>query len=106
MKEKEKIRDSFSVALQTAKVATKARDKVLMKVEKALNFCMEKHYFYCLCTALMEKHDFIFLSSFETVHDTVQYRYCIFSLFCHLLRIRLKRLNPLLSYIRERESTL
>ena len=46
---------------------------------------------------------FIVLSSLETVHDTVQYRYCIFSLLCRLLRIRLKRQNPLLSYIRERE---
>ena len=34
---------------------------------------------------------FIVLSSLETVHDTVQYRCCIFSLLCHLLRIRLKR---------------
>jgi len=50
---------------------------------------------------------FIVLSSLETVHDTVQYRYCIFSLFNRLLRIRLKRQNPLLSYVRERErSTL
>ena len=46
---------------------------------------------------------FIVLSSLETVHDTVQYRYCIFSLLSRLLRIRLKRQNPLLSYIRERE---
>ena len=38
---------------------------------------------------------------------TVQYRYCIFSLLYHLLRFRLKRQNPLLSYLREteREST-
>jgi len=46
---------------------------------------------------------FIVLSSLETVHDTVQYRYCIFSLLYRLLRIRLKRQNPLLSYVRERE---
>jgi len=47
---------------------------------------------------------FIVLSSLETVHDTVHYRYCIFLLLCHLLRIRLKPKNPLLSYyIRERE---
>jgi hypothetical protein len=46
---------------------------------------------------------FIVLSSLETVHDTVQYRYCIFSLLNCLLRIRLKRQNSLLSYIRERE---
>ena len=59
---------------------------------------------------------FIILSSLETVHDTVQYRYCIFSLLYRLLRIRLKRQNPLFSYVqeteierekdRERESTL
>ena len=45
----------------------------------------------------------IVLSSLETIHDTVQYRYCIFSLLYRLLRIRLKRQNPLLSYVRERE---
>ena len=50
---------------------------------------------------------FIVLSSLETVHDTVQYRYCIFSLLYGLLRIRLKLQNPLLHmYERERESTL
>jgi hypothetical protein len=46
---------------------------------------------------------FIVLSSLETVHDTVQYRYCIFALLNRLLRIRLKRQNPLLSCVRERE---
>ena len=46
---------------------------------------------------------FIVLSYLDTVHDTVQYRYCIFSLLYHLLRIRLKRQNPLLSYVRETE---
>jgi len=46
---------------------------------------------------------FIVLSSLDTVHDTVQYRYCIFSLLYHLLRIRLKRQNPLLSYVQDRE---
>ena len=46
---------------------------------------------------------FIVLSSLETVHDTVQYRYCIFSLLYLLLRIRLKRQNPLLSYVPEGE---
>ena len=51
----------------------------------------------------MESMICIVLSSLETVHDTVQYRYCIFSLLSHLLRIRLKRQNPLLSYVRERE---
>ena len=47
----------------------------------------------------------IVLSSLETVHDTVQYRYCIFLLISHLLRIRLKRQNHLLSYVRERKYT-
>ena len=41
MKNKEKIRDSFSVAPQTAKVTAIAPNKVLMKVEKALNFWLE-----------------------------------------------------------------
>jgi len=46
---------------------------------------------------------FIVLSSLETVHNSVQYRYCIFLLLYRLLSIRLKRQNPLLSYVRERE---
>jgi len=58
MKHKEIIRGSFSVASQTAKVTAIARDKVLMKVEKVLNFWLEKHDFCGLCSALMEKHDF------------------------------------------------
>ena len=41
MKNREKIRASFSVAPQTAKVPAVARDKVLMKVGKALYFWME-----------------------------------------------------------------
>ena len=41
MKNKEKIRASFSVAPQTAKVTPIAPDKVLMKVEKVLNFWVE-----------------------------------------------------------------
>jgi len=41
MKYKEKIRASFSVAPQTANVTATAPDKVLMKVEKALNFWLE-----------------------------------------------------------------
>jgi len=46
---------------------------------------------------------FIVLSSLETVQDTIQHRYCIFLLLNHLLSIRLKRQNPLLSYVWERE---
>ena len=65
--------------------------------------CNNNMFFHCLCSALMETHDFIVLLSLETVHYTVQYRYCIFSLLYHLLRIRLKYQNPLLSYVRERE---
>jgi len=38
MKDKEKICASFSVAPQTAKVTAIARVKVLIKLEKALNF--------------------------------------------------------------------
>ena len=41
MMNKEKIHASFSVALQTAKVSAIARDEVLMKAEKALNFWVE-----------------------------------------------------------------
>jgi len=46
---------------------------------------------------------FIVLSSLETIHDNVKYRYCIFSLLNRLLRIRLKRHNSILRYVRERE---
>ena len=49
---------------------------------------------------------FSVLSSLETVHDTVQYRYCIFSLLYHLLRTKIKWQNPLLSYIQERKYTV
>nr|XP_012152114.1 PREDICTED: uncharacterized protein LOC105664027 [Megachile rotundata] len=41
MKNREKIRASFSVAPQTAKVTAVARNKVLMKMEKALNYWVE-----------------------------------------------------------------
>ena len=41
MKNKEIIRAGFSVALQTAKVTTIVHDKLLMKVEKTLNFWLE-----------------------------------------------------------------
>ena len=59
MKNKEKIRASFSVAPQTAKLAAMARDKALMKVEKSLNFWVEKKRFlFLVCSALMEKHVF------------------------------------------------
>jgi hypothetical protein len=44
---------------------------------------------------------FIVLPSLETVHDIVQYGYCIFSLLSRLLRIRLKCQNRILSYVRQ-----
>jgi hypothetical protein len=60
--------------------------------------------FFIACVALWWKSViFIVLSSTETVYDTVQYRYCIFSLLNRLLRTRLKRQNPLLSYVQEKE---
>jgi len=58
------------------------------------------------CMARMKHTIFIVLSSLETVHDTVQYRYCILSLLYCLLRIMLKCQTPLLSYVREREYTV
>ena len=59
-KKKKKNRASFPVAPQTAKVTAVARDKVLMKVEKALNFWMEDmnregilHYYTSLLLYVM-----------------------------------------------------
>jgi hypothetical protein len=77
-----------------------------MMLEKALIFWVAKTWFFLLMQRFVGKAWFLlFCHNFETVgvHDTVQYRYCIFSLFYHLLSIRLKRQNPLLSYVRERE---
>jgi hypothetical protein len=69
--------------------------------------CVTVTRFFIACAALCWKSMiFIVLSSLETVHDTVQYRHCIFSLLYRLLSIRLKHQNPLLSYVRERENTL
>jgi len=62
--------------------------------------------FFIACAALWWKIMIFIVLSLETVHGTVQYRYCIFSLLNRLVRIRLKRQNPLLSYVWERESTL
>jgi len=56
--------------------------------------------FFIVCAALCVI--FIVLSSLETVHDTVKYRYHIFSLLNRLLRIRLKCQKPLLSYVQEK----
>jgi len=61
------------------------------------------HFFIAYAALRWKSMIFIVLSSLETVHDTIQYRYSIFSLLYHLLRMRLKRQNPLLSYIGERE---
>ena len=50
---------------------------------------------------------FIALSSLETTHDTVQYRYCIFSLLYLFLRVRLKvRIPYFHTYDRERKYTV
>jgi hypothetical protein len=43
---------------QPAKVTATVRHTVSTEVEKALNFWVERHDFYSLCSALMEKHDF------------------------------------------------
>jgi hypothetical protein len=59
-------------------------------------------FFIAYATLWWKSVIFIVLSSLETV----QYRYCIFSLLYILLRIRLKVQNPLLSYVREREYTV
>ena len=57
--------------------------------------CVTITRFFIACAALLWKSMiFIVLSSLETVHDTAQYRYCIFSLLSRLLRTRLKRQNP------------
>ena len=61
------------------------------------------HFFIAYAAFWWKSMIFIVLSSLETVHNTVQYRYCIFSLLYHFLRIRLKRQNPLVSYVREKE---
>ena len=45
--------------------------------------CNNNMFFHCLCIALMEKHD-LYSVILETVHDTVQYRYCILSLLSSL----------------------
>jgi len=67
--------------------------------------CVTITCFFFACAALWWKSMiFIVLSSVETVCDNVQYRYCIFSLLNHLLSTRLKRQNPLLSYIQKREN--
>jgi hypothetical protein len=72
-----KKRASFSVAPQTANITAIARDKVLMKIEKALNFWVEKHDFNCLCSALMEQHNFycFFIPWNCTWYCTVHVRY-------------------------------
>ncbi|KFD63305.1 hypothetical protein M514_24485 [Trichuris suis] len=41
VKNKDKIRSSFNAAPQTAKVTSISRDKILVKMEKALNFWVE-----------------------------------------------------------------
>ena len=66
--------------------------------------CNSNTFFSLLVQLFVGKRmNFIVLLSLEIVHDTVQYRYCICSLLYHLLRIRLKYQNPLLSYVQETE---
>jgi hypothetical protein len=66
--------------------------------------CVPITRFLIACATLRWKSViFIALSSLATVHGTVQYSYCIFSLLYRLLRIRLKSQNPVHSYVRERE---
>ena len=66
--------------------------------------CVTVTWFFIACAELWWKSMiFIVLSSLETVNDTVQYRYCTFSLSYRLLRIRVKRQNSLPSYVRERD---
>ena len=65
--------------------------------------CNNSKFFIAYAAFWWKSVIFIVLPSLETVHDTVQYRYCIFSLLYRLVRIRLKLWNPLLSYVRERE---
>jgi len=59
--------------------------------------------YFIAYAALWWKSVIFFLLSLETVHDRVHYKNCIFPLLYRLLRIRLKRQNPLLSYVQERE---
>ena len=55
MKNKEKIRASFSVAPQTPNVTAIARDKVLMKVEKSLKFLFSMIHPVVLCQYIIIK---------------------------------------------------
>jgi hypothetical protein len=60
--------------------------------------CVTTTHFFIACAMLWQKSIiFMVLSSLETVHDTVQYSYCILSVLNSLLRIRLKHQNSLLS---------
>ena len=59
--------------------------------------CVTTRFFIAYAALWWKNLIFIVLSSLETVHDTVQYKYYIFSLLYHLLKIKLKRQNALLS---------
>ena len=65
--------------------------------------CNNNTFFIAYAALWLKSLIFIVLSALDTVQDTVQYKYCIFSLLYRLLRIKLKRQKPLLSYVRERE---
>jgi len=65
---KKKNHDSFSVAQQTAKVTAIVHDKVLMKVEKALNLWMENVIFIAYAGLWWKSMICIVLLSLEIVH--------------------------------------
>jgi len=74
MKNKEKIRTSFSVAPQTANVTATAPDSV-NEGGKNLKFLGGKNLIFIAYAAPWWKSMiFIVLSYLEIVHDTVQYR--------------------------------
>jgi len=99
-----RIRDVLSI---TEKVKNLDMVEIKKIVMRGLTSCMArtKHTTFIAYAALWWKSMiFIVLSSIGTVNDTVQYRYCIFSLLYRLLRIMLNRQNPLLSYVPERKN--
>jgi hypothetical protein len=65
--------------------------------------CVTITRFFIACAALWWKSMIFILSSLETVHDTVQHRYCIFSMLYCLLRIGYVRIPYFHMYKREIE---
>jgi len=69
--------------------------------------CNTNTFFVAYAARCWKSMIFIVMSSLETVHDTVHYRYCIFSLLYRLVRIRLKvRIPYFHTYDRERKYTV